>query len=1620
MTRILRLLLIAAIALPLWQPAAAQEKVLEDVKTYPANALENPQPNHDAIATEVAKPVMQMAKGSQSVNNSKLMIDYFGKGTKGSNSVAPKLKASLKAAPPATATVEEWNISTNFYNVGASGFIDFNNTIKVAIDGNNIYIQGLCLWLPEAWVQGTINGNTATFPTGQLYGTFTQNGTDYEMFFVGFDEDAGDVADVAFNYSAAAHKLTLPENIVLLIGADTDGGYYAYHINTVIAKEYVDPPVEIEIGADAVDPSAYIPIYGYYYEQSTTSQIIYPASMLSTFAPGQQIKSLTFYTYDASGIQFSGGQITATLGTTTDAYFPDNSALSVSGTTATATVVPTQGSTTLKIEFDTPIEYTEGANLILQLVNTTTGSYAQTNWLGVAYSGNTQYYSYSSRGNGSNQARRLQFLPKTTFELQYPSVSLTDELDFEVVEVGQNKTLTAFVENSNSEAVTATVTTSAPFSVASSTVTLQPGANNTIEVTFTPTEPNVYNGTLTVDINGSLVNIPLKGVGTVAGPEAIHDETFFEGITYTWKENGNGTTHTSNLSEIATDPDQIIAMLKEVYTNKTIPGNLKRGYTSGGGNDTYSDVSYAGVGGIGRNSSGAYGYDDYLGWNIRNKTSLKSVTSGNYTFTYMPTTDYTPYNEGVTLLLIEMVDGFDRENYSYPSGSGYDYLKSFVTSTIKSARVVTQSMRVGEGSERGTLFNIDCDKMNKFFLLAKGQLRWMMNSYWAENSSGTSQLQYTACPEPCYIYRSGYSTAYNGFHDGDGAIPLFSHMFEQFSPVNLSTGGNIDDLYQNLVNMQKFGVYHDCISVPFATTTGNDDDVHGHQFMMYGLDSDAADCQDVRDLIFFVPDYRMTAHSDRDNGNYQKFLNYHPMHQPIMGLFVIRQNEITPTTEANDYYMLKLNWETNLDDFLPGRNQEFELLQVVINDSTGIEEYKPVYYMNAQGQYTDSVGNVVTTPVPIVLIMEAGRVKNYPNVYVKRESSSQQVTYAIRGRDAADAEGKYFLTKQISNRQSYIIPGTDPTEIVSLIELAHYSRYNPDNEENCYSNRFKMSNNVGGLTRGNMSAAQDSQNMFTFTRKTSSTDTNPVTIATATVTNLTDNGGTITIVMQNQAAQTEFPKAKVGEGYAGYHANPGSTWTQNFTYKSGTDYVDFGDFVLCDNFIEDVSANEHPNQYIYEVKFNIEQTNEHSFDEAHGRAFRIPIYKTASKVNNAYSLVQVKSDKDHSNVVEDLTFSERVQYSSKTEILRYDVYRWPAGETRYIVNSVGANDAEQDLPPHGIAGNQGEGYTVTMNDVDGDYYYNGGEIAVSSSGTAWADFVDYYPKKIAEAHTDSCRAYVYAPVVETFTVGKNMAGNARTDYNTYGGPQQSTAVGVLDVNTPNYSISSYSWLKGSDRYAYYNVDLPIKTDEVPNGYKIYMVRAWRVVDPSLLDEPLDAFAYRKTSTGEYMFEEMLGKTEEGITEFLPQGGGGEYQPGHHMSLGANTIPGAVDVNGNNVPVYRGTFGARKVRTNGANDANDGIIDELPMTFRVRLYFTPENTSKAGEQDKTFYIAEYTTDFSIKGGIPTGIVDVMNAKQVVGEKYYNVAGIESDTPFKGVNIVVTRYSDGSTTTTKILK
>ena len=68
---------------------------------------------------------------------------------------------------------------------------------------------------------------------------------------------------------------------------------------------------------------------------------------------------------------------------------------------------------------------------------------------------------------------------------------------------------------------------------------------------------------------------------TLNAQPVVQPKSFYEDKTYTWT-NANGGAVTSNLADPATDPRQIMALLKEVYTNKEIPGIWQCGYTADG------------------------------------------------------------------------------------------------------------------------------------------------------------------------------------------------------------------------------------------------------------------------------------------------------------------------------------------------------------------------------------------------------------------------------------------------------------------------------------------------------------------------------------------------------------------------------------------------------------------------------------------------------------------------------------------------------------------------------------------------------------------------------------------------------------------------------------------------------------------------------------------------------------------------------------------------------------------------------------------------------------------------------------------------------------------------------
>ena len=1606
----------------------------------------------------------------------------------------------------------------------------------------------------------------------------------------------------------------------------------------VTRYHWVDKPLNLT--ASSTTGNSYVPITCNYLENSTChGQMIYSSSLLSDMT-GKRIKSIKFFVKEGSLTANSGSTsslVTLSLGETSSSSY--SSASFYTGLSKVAKVAKLlKGGTEVVFDFTYPYTY-NGGNLVVDVSGDGSGdAYTSSSfkWEGVSLS---DYYYYSVYQYGSYSVTGTGFLPIISFDYEEEESYETDA--------------------------------------------------------------------------------PVSG-----------NKDFFHAIEYTWPINvaeaSRPEENKARLDTIATDPDQMIALLYEVYTNKAIPGNWKRGYDQNGHAEPYDDVSYTGVGAVSHTGSDyttGYSYVNDYGWGIPGNIVTKvgpATTSSNYTvyYAHMDSTQYKPNQDGLTLLLIEMRDDFTTSGLNtavnaakQQSGyTSYDVLKARIGYAFKSVRVITESMRSGSGNDAGTLFKIDCDKMNKFYMVAKGQVRYPFNSNSMFNEEGYFNSSRTFCRMPVYAFcenlnfHGDESEGHGGWED-DGCCSFLAHMFEQFSPYDLDTQEEIKNVYQHFVNMESYDVPHDCVSIPVAYAEGSS--YKGHYFRMYKDQDDAYDCQDVRDLMFFVPDYRMKYFANQtitneysvnvaegtvenkyipiygyyygyygsyanysqmiypasmltnlagkkiksitfypsstisisggsiqvdmgvtsssnfnsatgyltpndgyvsttitpsygateltvtfdspftytsgtnllvdftvktrgsssqmtwigmetdDNqsidsspdGNYSiyknkflptmkvtweettteggnrdsnngytaqgvKYLNYNPVYRPSMALYVIRQDTVScPMDQRKEkYYKLTLTWDSNMDDFLPGKKQEYNLMQLV-TDEYGMNKYIPVYKTNELGQYWNGTTwqADTTRAEKVVLILNPNDAKTYTDVYVQRTPGSQQVTYAIQGRDE-----NHFLSLQMSNQQSYFIPGTDPAEMALLGDVTYYSRYNPQTQRNCYSNKLVLRCNPNSIKESYLKVKTETApgTEIKLKRYTSAEDTNPVTVATAEVVRWpgyegeTFKNGKLLVTMTEQEAKTAFPtgKSDIDKKYAGYHANKGDEtltmngegncqWEKSFYIRDG--YVSWGELEFYDNFTVEVKQKDHPLQYLYKVEFETAVNfgdEEHPAYQAYSNTYRIPVYQTDSKIS-ARTLDEVlgdtkfNTDYSPSNV----TFQEEVQYSSKTEIYRYDAYRWTGTNANdfYTINKVGNNDNEDLIGADGIASNQGEGYTVSMNHQGTDDYQTTSVEVSQSDPWSWAQFIDCVPAK-----SEAATVYTYAPVVELFTKGVDAAGTAhRSDINTYGGPMQTTAVGKLAVKVDNPDndhplMSDYRWYMYDDNgngdwYSYYNIYLKFDALNLPAGYELYKVRAWRrmasedeegnvVVDNSILGEEIetrrDVRIGQIDDDGWYMYEDInygdpldLATREQQSVETMSctnladrllgdrstqiekpvnpdgTGGGTVFEPDSTANNNGNEEHEIVEDNVRNE--VRATFGALRLKNVAINP---GTLEELNAEFRVRAYFTKNDnplitdpvqattttprrdgeTQSVPGSDFKYYVAEGTAMFksSDYGTIVTGIDAVKQEanREVVGVTYVNTVGQISSTPWQGVNIVVTRYSDGSTTTKKVIK
>lgn len=243
---------------------------------------------------------------------------------------------------------------------------------------------------------------------------------------------------------------------------------------------------------------------------------------------------------------------------------------------------------------------------------------------------------------------------------------------------------------------------------------------------------------------------------TLNARPVVKPKSFYEGRTYTWT-NANGGTVTSNLADPATDPRQIMALLKEVYTNKEIPGIWQCGYTDGGIREGTIDYTI---------DNGWYSNDPIY--------DAYGILEG----------DYKPNEEGYTTLIVKVKDDWKpvmKQNLSQNETLNY------IANSIESVQILTDGVYIpatgADGKKNpnpGAVYRLS-GNANRLFFMTKGRGRAVpgWNSY--------------------EVIRS---------------YAPFNGMFEEYSPVAVSGGQVVENFYTKLVDGDIFKVEHDCSSVP--------------------------------------------------------------------------------------------------------------------------------------------------------------------------------------------------------------------------------------------------------------------------------------------------------------------------------------------------------------------------------------------------------------------------------------------------------------------------------------------------------------------------------------------------------------------------------------------------------------------------------------------------------------------------------------------------------------------------------------------------------------------------------------------------------------------------------------
>ena len=472
-------------------------------------------------------------------------------------------------------------------------------------------------------------------------------------------------------------------------------------------------------------------------------------------------------------------------------------------------------------------------------------------------------------------------------------------------------------------------------------------------------------------------------------------------------------------------------------------------------------------------------------------------------------------------------------------------------------------------------------------------------------------------------------------------------------------------------------------------------------------------------------------------------------------------------------------------------------------------------------------------------------------------------------------------------------------------------------------------------------------------------------------------------------------------------ASEGGWMLMEGTYTNGSDQLSFTHrnsdnvvepILFVDQFNQSTLENNHPDEYLYQVS---EKVSDDIQDARETSEVPVHVHKTYSTINAPFTEAEVLAD----------------EYGSATEL------------RPNVINGIMSYDikAESDIYFYGLyRGNRGEEKPGAVDDLETNTYriskiqkdlnedfFN--ENMLTNAVVPKYNHIEAGDvERIDKEYVDGIMTQdelennflAYVPVIWSYGdhTGRPVGNNS------YGSDIKISELGNLNITIGGARTNDKPtgrWTYEGEEYCVYAPVITIdgivpKIVKAEDGdtyvYEPYMYRAWCTYErarnfghnngPGGHKELIDA--------GERKAPFLIGEVK--VAE-LPADSSAT-----HVFIGSLLDHGTAQT--------QSSFGVPVTEVSGN------------VKFIVRFYYKKTVTdaahSTSGGRDggsESYGMAQRGGD---GGGIPTGINELSEITYVVSKTYVNAQGMQSDKPFDGLNIVVTRFSDGTTTTTKVVR